>query len=132
MGRMQDSLTETQAQQKLLKLLENKDLARVVGSTLAEIAVELGDAKLEAKHWKDAFEQVRKEIRCLAGIIIAKKGLNERIVVTEAELRAIPPNLELYAGTPEKGVRIYELRPTSRIIDNPHAPQAAALLAKSN
>lgn len=122
MGRMQDSLTETEAQRKLLKFLEDKTIARAMGSTLGEIAVELADAKLEAKHWKDAFEQVRAEIRCLAGICIAQRGLSERIVITQKELRAIPPNLELFVGTPEPGVRIYELRARSRITDNPNAP----------
>jgi hypothetical protein len=111
MGRMQDSLTETQAQRDLLKLLENKTLARAIGTTLAEIAVELADYKLEVKHWKNSFEAVRLEIRTLAGIILAQRGPNARIVVTEKELRAIPHNLELYVGAPEPGVRIYELRP---------------------
>lgn len=111
MGRMEESLTETQAQQDLLKLLNDKRLARLVGSTLAQVAVELADKKLEAKHWKDAFESTRRELRALTGIILSKQGSEGRIVITEKELRSIPDNLELYIGTPEPGVRIYELRP---------------------
>lgn len=122
MGRMEESLQETDAQRRLLKLLENKDFARGVGSTLAEIAVELADAKLEARHWKEAFGMVRAEIRCLAGICISQRGMDEKLVVTEADLRKIPADLELFVGTPEPGVRIYELRRKSRITDNPKAP----------
>lgn len=110
MPRFENAINETDAQKKLMRLLENKDLAVLVGTTLAEIAVELADAKVEAGHWKKAFETVRLEIRTLVGIVLAKQGSGERIVVTEKELRAIPENLELYVGTPEPGVRIYELR----------------------
>ena len=97
------------AQQKLQALLRNKDLAKVVGSTFAEVLVESMDAKREAEHWKAAFETVRDEIKQLAAIILRQQHL-ERIVVTRAELQEIPRNLELYCGTPEPGVRIYELR----------------------
>lgn len=129
MGRMQESLTETDAQRKLLKLLENKTLARLLGTTLAEIAVELADSKLAEAHWKTSFGAVRSEIRALAGIILAQRGIGERIVITEKELRAIPDNLELYVGHPEPGVRIYELRP--RDATSPAAGfNAASILAR--
>lgn len=110
MPRFEDAINETDAQKKLLRLLENKELAVLVGTTLAEIAVELADAKVEAGHWKKAFETVRLEIRVLVGVILAQQGHTERIVITEKELRAVPANLELFVGTPEPGVRIYELR----------------------
>lgn len=110
MPRFEDAINETDAQKKLLRLLENKELAVLVGTTLAEIAVELADAKVEAGHWKKAFETVRLEIRVLVGVILAQQGHTERIVITEKELRAIPQTLELFVGTPEPGVRIYELR----------------------
>lgn len=115
MGRLEDALHETDAQKALLKLLEDKALAKVLGGTLAEIAVELADSKVEARHWKSAFQAVRGEIRALVGIILTQRGAGtERIVVTEKELRAIPAHLELYVGTPEEGVRVYELRPGTR------------------
>jgi hypothetical protein len=109
---MTESLS--QAQQSLMKLVNNRKLAQLVGSTLAEIAVELMDAKQEAAHWKAAFEAVRDEIRILAGVAIKQKG-GERLVITKTELERMPTNTELHVGTPEPGVRIYELRQRTQV-----------------
>ena len=102
---MTDQLSQAQA--NLMKLVNNHELAALVGSTLAEIAVELMDAKQEAKHWKQSFETVRDEIKVLAGVAIKQRG--ERLVVTRKELQELEGK-ELHVGTPEPGVRIYELR----------------------
>lgn len=104
---MTDHLSK--AQENLMKLVNNRELAALVGSTLAEIAVELMDAKQEAAHWKKSFDTVRDEIRILAGVAIKQKGA-QRLVITKADLAAVPPNTELWLDTPEPGVRVYELR----------------------
>jgi hypothetical protein len=101
--------TLSQAQERLMKLVNNTELAQLVGSTLAEIAVELMDAKQEAHHWKQSFETVRDEIKVLAATVIKQRG-TERLVITKAEYAAVPTNTELWLDTPEPGVRIYELR----------------------
>ena len=101
--------THTRAQEKLLSLINNKDLAQLIGGTLAEIAVELLDAKEEAAHWKRAFETVRDEIRVLAAVAM-QKSRTSRLVITQRELSRVPANTQLYVGRPEPGVRVYELR----------------------
>jgi hypothetical protein len=80
-----------------------------VGKMLAELTVELMDAKAEAAHWKAAFEVVRAEIKVLAAVAIAQLKAT-KLVITRKELQEIPPNTELFIGKPEPGVRIYELR----------------------
>lgn len=99
----------TPAQQSLMHLINNKDMAQVMGSTLAEIAVELMDAKKEAAHWKQSFETVRDEIKVLAAVSVKRKG---RLVITRKELQEVEGQ-ELFVDTPEPGVRIYELRERS-------------------
>jgi hypothetical protein len=101
---MADVLSE--AQQKLMAFVNDPAAARALGSTLAEIAVELMDAKLEAKHWKKSFETVKDELKVLASVSVKRKG---RLVITRKELQAVEGQ-ELFVDTPEPGVRIYELR----------------------
>jgi len=100
----------TRAQEQLLKLINDRRLAPLIGSTMAEIAIELGDAKLEAAHWKQAMQFLRAEIKTLASVLMHERG-QRRLVVTERELRALPVDLELHVEVPEPGVRVYELRP---------------------
>jgi hypothetical protein len=102
---MADVLSE--AQQKLMAFINDPAAARAMGSTLAEIAVELMDAKLEAQHWKKSFETVRDEIKVLASVAIHEG--QQRLVITQAALAKVN-GMELYVDTPEPGVRIYELR----------------------
>lgn len=104
---MTDHLSK--AQEKLMTLVNNRELAALVGSTLAEIAVELMDAKQEAAHWKNSFDTVRDEIKILAAVAMHKRG-DQRLVITKAEFAAVPQNTELWLDTPEPGVRVYELR----------------------
>lgn len=104
---MTDPLTT--AQQKLIQLINTPHLAELVGATLAEIAVELMDAKQEARHWKRSYETVREEIKVLAAVTIKEQG-GDRLVITRAQYAAVPQNTELWLDTPEPGVRIYELR----------------------
>lgn len=111
---MKDTLSA--AQENLMKLVNNTELAALVGSTLAEIAVELMDAKQEAQHWKNSFDTVRQEIKILAAVAIKQKGA-QRLVITQAEFAAVPPNTELWLETPEPGVRVYELRPCTKVAD---------------
>jgi hypothetical protein len=96
----------SQAQANLMKLVNNRELAALVGSTLAEIAVELMDSKRESAHWKKSFETVRDELKVLASVSVKRKG---RLVITRKELQAVE-GLELFVDTPEPGVRVYELR----------------------
>jgi hypothetical protein len=105
----------TQAEEDLLKLINNPKWGTAIGQTLAEIAVELLDAKAEAAHWKKSFETVRDEIKVLAAVAIRQNGLG-RLVVTRKELLSVPENTQLYVGTPEPGVRIYELRRKSETV----------------
>lgn len=79
-----------------------------VGRMLAEIAVELQDRIDEAKAWKIRFEAIRGELKALAAIVMQQKG-ERRIVLTRAELNAVPEDLEILVETPEPGVRIYRL-----------------------
>jgi hypothetical protein len=104
---MADKLTS--AQENLMRLINDKGIAQMVGSTLAEIAVELMDAKQEAAHWKQSFETVKDEIKVLAGVALRQQHTH-RLVITKAELQNMPANTELHVATPEPGVRVYELR----------------------
>jgi hypothetical protein len=88
-------------------------LGQEVGKMLAEIAVELMDARNEAKHWKAAFETVRTEIKVLAAVAI-KQQWGRRLVITKAELQRFE-DTELQIGTPEPGVRIYQLCDRSEV-----------------
>jgi hypothetical protein len=108
---------QTKAQEKLLSLVNNQELAKLVGSTLAEIAVELMDAKGEAAHWKAAFEAVRDEIKILVAVSLRQRGAS-KLVITEKELRDLPQGTQLYVGNPEPGVRIYELGGARNPIDS--------------
>jgi hypothetical protein len=101
---MTDQLSD--AQQKLMAFINDPAAARAFGSTLAEIAVELMDAKQEAAHWKKSFKTVSDELKVLASVSIKRKG---RLVITRKELQAVEGQ-ELFVDTPEPGVRIYELR----------------------
>ena len=112
---MSDKLS--QAQMNLMKLVNNTELAQLVGSTLAEIAVELMDAKQEAAHWKTSFETVRDEIKILAAVVMHKRG-EQRLVITKAEFAAVPEDTELWLDTPEPGVRVYELRQRRSQVDS--------------
>lgn len=103
------------AQQQAIRFIKNRSASELgaigteIGNILAELTVELADAKEEAKHWKRSFETVRDEMKVAIGLAIRKLG-GERLVVTRRELAELAPNTELYVGTPEPGVRIYELR----------------------
>lgn len=97
----------SQAQHKLMAFINDPAAARALGTTLAEIAVELLDAKQEAKHWKQSFETVKDEIKVLASVAIHEN--QHRLVITKASFAKVQ-GLELFVDTPEPGVRIYELR----------------------
>jgi hypothetical protein len=105
----------TKAEEDLLKLINNPKWGTAIGQTLAEIAVELMDAKAEAAHWKKSFETVRDEIKVLAAVAIRQNGTG-RLVITRKELREAGENVQLHVGTPEPGVRIYELRRKSESV----------------
>lgn len=99
----------SQAQEKLMAFINDPAAARALGSTLAEIAVELMDAKREVAHWKKSFKTVSDELKVLASVSVKRKG---RLVITRKELQAVE-GLQLFVDTPEPGVRIYELRERS-------------------
>jgi len=101
---MAEDLSE--AQQKLMAFINDPSAARAFGSTLAEIAVELMDAKREANHWKSSFHTVKDELKVLAAVSVKRNG---RLMITKKELQEVEGQ-ELYVDTPEPGVRIYELR----------------------
>lgn len=101
------------AQQKLMAYINDPVAARAFGSALAEIAVELMDAKQEAKHWKKSFDTVSDELKVLASVSVKRKG---RLVITRKELQAVK-GLQLFVDTPEPGVRIYELREGVATVD---------------
>lgn len=118
---MTDQLSD--AQQKLMAFINDPAAARAFGSTLAEIAVELMDAKQEAAHWKKSLKTVSDELKVLASVAVKRKG---RLVITRKELQAVEGQ-ELFVDTPEPGVRIYELRDrgapgAATIIKSPRAP----------
>jgi len=91
-----------------------------IGKMLAELIAELADAKMEAKHWKAAFDSVRSEMEVLASVAIAQSG-RERLVITRKELAALPANTQLFVERPEEGVRVYELRTVEP--DEPRLPR---------
>jgi hypothetical protein len=110
--------TLSDAQLRAIKWIKNKSavelgqLGSEIGRMLAELTAEVADAKLEALHWKDAFEETRKELKVLASVAIAQSGQG-RLVITRKELNALPPDTQLYVEGPEEGVRVYELRRVS-------------------
>ena len=110
---------QTDAQNRLMALINNPALGGEIGRVMAEIAIELADAKLEAKHWRNSFTVVQKEIKVLAAVLMHEKG-ERRLVVTLKALQQIPPNLELHVAEPEPGVRIYEMR--ERMPELPGSP----------
>lgn len=111
----------SEAQQKLMAFINDPAAARALGSTLAEIAVELMDSKREAAHWKNSFTTVSDELKVLAAVSVKRNG---RLVITRKELQAVE-GLELFVDTPETGVRIYELRERS----SPVATAVSRILA---
>lgn len=112
---MADKLSE--AQQKLMAYINDPVAARVFGATLAEIAVELMDAKAEAAHWKKSLDTVSTEIKVLAAVAMKQRG-ETRLVITRKELAEFnDQDTELHVGTPEPGVRIYELRQKCAAVD---------------
>lgn len=81
-----------------------------VGKILADLAVELADAKQEAAHWKQSFETVHDELKVMVSVAIHKSG-GSRLTVSKNEyLAVVKGNVELYCGAPQDGTRIYELR----------------------
>jgi hypothetical protein len=102
------------AQQTAIKWLHSQGAAKMgalgheIGKWAAELVAELADAKREAEHWKAAFETVRDEIKVLAAVAI-KQQHDGRLVITRKELAALEGK-ELHVGTPEPGVRVYEVR----------------------
>jgi hypothetical protein len=103
------------AQQRAITWIKNQSAVQLgalgteIGKLLAELTAECADAKLEALHWKDAFEQTRNELKVLASVAIAQSGKG-RLVITRKELHALPPDTQLFVEGPEEGVRVYELR----------------------
>jgi hypothetical protein len=110
---MADVLSE--AQQKLMAFINDPAAARALGSTLAEIAVELMDAKQEALHWKKSFETVRDEIKVLASVAIHKgPPASPCLVITKADFAKVE-GLELQVDSSEPGIRVYRLLTPSRV-----------------
>lgn len=80
-----------------------------IGKMLAELTVELADAKQERDHWKNAAMTVMDEIKVLVSVCIAKIG-GDRLTVTKQEYHeVVKRNVEVYCSQPD-GMRMYELR----------------------
>jgi hypothetical protein len=92
------------------KAVELGEIGTEIGKMLAELAVDAADAKVEAAHWKRSFETMKAEFRVAVGVAMRKLSVT-KLVITRTELGQVPEDTELYVGTPEPGVRIYELRP---------------------
>ena len=105
----------SRAQQAAVEWINSKSATKLgpigqeVGKMLAEICVELMDAKQEAAHWKAAFETIQAEFKVAVGLTIRKQG-GEALVVTRADLATMPANTELWLDDREPGVRAYSLR----------------------
>ncbi len=99
---------DSPAQKKMLAFINDPKTPGIFGQALAEIAVELMDAKAEAGHYKQSLNTVLDEIKVLAAVAMKKLG-GERLVITKKDLHSVQ-GLELYCDTAEEGVRIYELR----------------------
>lgn len=84
-------------------------LGTEIGKLLAELAVELADAKLEAKHFKESFETVRDEIKVLVAVCIRRFGGSRLTISKQEYFEVVKDNTELFASTPD-GMRMYELR----------------------
>lgn len=105
------------AQQRAVDWIQGHNAAELgalgieVGKMLADLTVELADAKREAEHWHHAFDTVRDELQVLVSVAIAK-GAGSRLVITKADyLEVVKRNVELYCGSPDgSGTRVYELR----------------------
>lgn len=128
-----DSLSA--AQERAVNWINSKGAMKMgpigqeVGKMLAEILVELMDAKQEAAHWKQSFETIQAEFKIAVGLAIKKQG-GEKLVVTKADLAAMPPNTELYLDDHEPGVRVYQLR--ERKLRAPKVEDAVARIIRPN
>lgn len=115
------------AQQKAVDWIQSKGakgmgaIGEEVGKMLVEITIELADAKNEAAHWKAAFNTIQAEFKIAVGLTLKKSG-DPRLVITKADLAAMPPNTELWLDDHEPGVRVYALR--ERVKANPKASDA--------
>lgn len=111
------------AQQKAVRWIHSgsaKSLGAIgveVGKMLAEITVELADAKQQAEHWKAAFEVVRDEMKVAIATVLAKGGEvgkaadsgRPHLIVRKQDF-ALAIGLELYTMPPDAHTRVYELR----------------------
>jgi hypothetical protein len=117
----------SRAQQKAVDWINSKGATRMgaigeeVGKMLAEICVELMDAKQEAAHWKAAFDTIQTEFKIAVGITLKKQG-GDKLIITKADLATMPPNTELWLDDHEPGVRVYALRERQK--RNPKADDA--------
>jgi hypothetical protein len=105
------------AQQKTIAFMRSKtiqdlgELGTQVGGLLAELTVELADAKMEAAHWKGAFDTITAEIKALVSVCIKRIGKGTRLVITKQEYAEIAKDgLTLFCDTEDRNVRMYELR----------------------
>lgn len=83
---------------------------RTVGEALAVAAVKVLETGEERDHWKNSYNQVVTEINVLAAIVMKQLKVT-RLVITHGEYEQLEKGLELHTGSPEPGVRVYEMRP---------------------
>lgn len=93
------------------KAAELGALGTEIGKMLAELTVELADAKREAAHWHHAFDTVRDELQVVVSVAISKSA-GSRLIITKADyLEVVKRNVELYCDSPDgSGTRVYALR----------------------
>ena len=80
-----------------------------IKQALTEASVEVIHAREERDHWRTSYETVQHEFRLVLAVLLGRQGTH-KFVLTEAEANAVRRDLHLYAGNPESGVRVYELR----------------------
>lgn len=80
-----------------------------VGAMMAELIVELMDAKREAAHWKQSFQTTLNEFKACVAAVIVKRGTGKRLIVTKAHYEK-SIGKQLSAGQLDGGnTRVYEL-----------------------
>lgn len=79
---------------------------------LAKASVAVLDAQEEVVHWRSAFGVVQNEMKFLLATFMRKgcKAGSRKLIVSLADLRDLDASWEVHVGSPEDGVRTYELR----------------------
>jgi hypothetical protein len=98
-----------EAVQHILGVSPMRQKVEEIREALVKASAAVLDAHAERDHWRLAYAEVSSEMRLVIAMLLKQTG-RDRLVITEREYAAFDPALEVFAGNPEPGVRVYELR----------------------